>query len=282
MDKKPLIQKGWIRVLTFLFCGLVLSGISAILPEFLFYGKWMGNPDKQPTTTYGLLQMYLVNQSGLFLTVWLFRKYIDKQSFFSLGFQWKGYRKHAWAGFFAAIFILVTGTIILAATKHIGFSSTATDYNNILLAILRCLIVSFVEETVIRGYILQNLMSDMGKWAALIITSLLFALLHAANPAISILPLFNLFTAGLLLGVNFIYTKNLWFGIFMHFAWNFFQGFVLGYRVSGMEIQKSLLQQNIQGSAILTGGSFGFEGSVVATALIISVFFFFVWLYKKK
>jgi len=282
MDKKPLIQKGWIRVLTFLFCGLVLSGISAILPEFLFYGKWMGNPDKQPTTTYGLLQMYLVNQSGLFLTVWLFRKYIDKQSFFSLGFQWKGYRKHAWAGFFAAIFILVTGTIILAATKHIGFSSTATDYNNILLAILLCLIVSFVEETVIRGYILQNLMSDMGKWAALIITSLLFALLHAANPAISILPLFNLFTAGLLLGVNFIYTKNLWFGIFMHFAWNFFQGFVLGYRVSGMEIQKSLLQQNIQGSAILTGGSFGFEGSVVATALIISVFFFFVWLYKKK
>ena len=84
-----------------------------------------------------------------------------------------------------------------------------------------------------------------------------------------------------LLGINYIYTKNLWFGILLHFSWNFFQGPLLGFEVSGLPLQ-SLLQHDIQGSELLTGGKFGFEGSLVATVLLTMAIVILAWVYEKK
>ncbi len=75
----------------------------------------------------------------------------------------------------------------------------------------------------------------MNKWVALLITSVLFALFHEANPDVSVFAIINILFAGILIGLNYIFTKNLWFGICFHFAWDYFQGPVLGYEVSGVE-----------------------------------------------
>ncbi len=69
--------------------------------------------------------------------------------------------------------------------------------------------------------------------------------------------------AGLLFGLSYIYTKNLWFPIALHFSWNFFQGTVFGFNVSGKETY-SLIITKENSFNIWNGGNFGFEGSILS------------------
>lgn len=82
------------------------------------------------------------------------------------------------------------------------------------------------------------------------------------------LPFINILLAGLLLGFMYIYTRNLWFPISLHLFWNWLQGPVLGFEVSGADFDKTLLTLNLPTKSILNGGDFGFEGSIICTALI--------------
>jgi uncharacterized protein len=128
------------------------------------------------------------------------------------------------------------------------------------------LLVAVSEELVFRGYLLHNLLQSTNKWVALLISSALFAGIHLGNPDVGILPIIEIFVGGLMLGINYIFTRNLWFGIALHFAWNFFQGPVFGFDVSGVPLP-SLMQQDVNGPTWLTGGAFGLEGSVLALVL---------------
>ena len=93
-------------------------------------------------------------------------------------------------------------------------------------------------------------------------------IMHIGNPNMSAVPLFNLFLAGLLLGVYCIHKNNLWFPIGAHITWNYFQGPVLGFEVSGNDVD-SIFIQSLDGSELITGGEFGFEGSIILTTFMI-------------
>lgn len=120
----------------------------------------------------------------------------------------------------------------------------------------------------VRGYVLINLMDSMNKYIALVLSSLLFSAMHLMNANMSLVPAINIFLAGILLGIYFIHKGNLWFPIGMHFTWNFFQGPIFGFEVSG-HITNSIIVQEIAGHELLTGGKFGFEGSLIATVAMI-------------
>jgi hypothetical protein len=82
---------------------------------------------------------------------------------------------------------------------------------------------------------------------------------------------------GLLLGVNYVHTRNLMFAIIFHFSWNFLQGPVLGFPVSGLKIT-GLLEATTEGHRWFTGGAFGLEGSAVQTVLfVIGITTLFLW-----
>jgi membrane protease YdiL (CAAX protease family) len=136
------------------------------------------------------------------------------------------------------------------------------------IAVVLMGLIALAEEMVFRGYILNNLMQSMHPWAALACSAVIFAVAHGSNPGITSIATVNLVLAGLLLGINYVYTRNLWFAILFHFSWNFFQGPVLGYEVSGLPLQ-SVLQPGLNGPWWLTGSPFGFEGSFIATCLLM-------------
>jgi len=142
-------------------------------------------------------------------------------------------------------------------------------------------IIAFYEELVFRGYILNNLMESFNKWIALLISAILFAIFHLDNPSVNIVAVLNVFSAGVLLGVNYIYTKNLWFAFLFHFGWNFFEGPILGYKISGLNTQ-TLLQTELKGDVLLTGGEFGFEGSIFSLALMLITILLLYWIYEKR
>ena len=279
-NNKPLIPYGWLRVLIFilLYIGvLVAAGVILVLLQ----RKAPVVPGKSETTSGFFYLSFIINAVISAAMVWLFRKIVDRRSFESMGFTIDKNGAHAGAGFFLGIFLLCAGTCILFFTKNLQWTDINFNGNDLFISFGLMVIVALYEELVFRGYILNNLLESLGKWPALAISAVIFALAHLANPNFSVVAAINILLAGVLLGLNYIYTKNLWFAIMLHFTWNFFQGPILGYDVSGIPL-KSLFEHETVGSELLTGGKFGFEGSLIATILQVLAIAVFVWVYENK
>lgn len=277
LHKKPLIPFGWLRVFVFLILYLSLI-VSAGIVIALVLTPTAGAQASSFTLTYLPIIINVIITVAL---IWVFRKWVDRRSFESLGFSLKSAGMHAGAGFFMGVLLVCTGACILFFSKNLQWTGVHFNGNDLFISFGLMAIVAFYEELLLRGYILNNLMESVSKWPALIISALVFTLLHATNPDFSLVGALNILLAGLLLGLNYIYTKNLWFSILLHFSWNFFQGPVLGFEVSGVHLE-SLLQHEIQGSELITGGKFGFEGSLIATILLTVAAAAMAWVYQKK
>ncbi|MNZ88491.1 CAAX amino terminal protease self- immunity [compost metagenome] len=122
-----------------------------------------------------------------------------------------------------------------------------------------------------RGYVQGLIKFHYGQNAAIVVSSLLFAIMHGMNPGTfdSPFPIINLTLAGVLLAVSREVSGGLWMPIGIHLTWNYFQGYIFGFQVSGTETAPALLETTITGSQALSGGSFGVEGSFITTLILI-------------
>ncbi|MBK7573519.1 MAG: CPBP family intramembrane metalloprotease [Saprospiraceae bacterium] len=128
------------------------------------------------------------------------------------------------------------------------------------------------EEILMRGIIFRITEEKLGSYFALLISAILFGAMHLGNPNSSLTAAIGLaIQAGLLLASAYIYSRNLWFPIAIHFAWNFTQSAIFGANVSGNTISKTLITSKIEGAEWFTGGQFGPEGSIQATAFCFIV-----------
>jgi len=129
---------------------------------------------------------------------------------------------------------------------------------------------AIIEEVLFRGIIFRIPEEKLGSYISLLISALIFGAVHMSNPNSSISAGIGLaIQAGLLLGAAFIYSRNLWFPIAIHFAWNFTQSAIFGANVSGNTLSKTLISSKIEGAEWFTGGQFGPEGSIQATAICL-------------
>ena len=130
------------------------------------------------------------------------------------------------------------------------------------------LAVAVGEEMIFRGVIFRWLDERWNTWVALLISAILFGWMHISNEnatwwsslAIAI-------EAGLLLGAAYKWSGTLWVPIGIHWAWNYVQGNVFGLAVSGMKVGDTILETNVNGPDIITGGAFGPEASIIAVIL---------------
>ncbi len=257
------IRFGWLRALLFLVTYLVvLTGVSFIPAPDLYTGYTVS----------------FLATIGLWAA---FTKWIDRIALADTGLRWKGHGADALAGFALATALLGLGTSILLLKGELRWMAVEWNGEAFLLSLGLMALVAVAEELVFRGYVLRNLLGSFKAPIALLLSAALFAVFHAANPNNGFLPLLNVFLAGLLLGVNYIFTRNCWFGMALHFAWNFLQGPVLGYAVSGLELP-SVLQQSEGNNKWLTGGAFGLEGSVLTTVLTAVSVVVLYFLYQPK
>lgn len=199
---------------------------------------------------------------GTLLVIALFMQYLDKEKFIKLGFQIKNKLKDIKLGLLVGFAIMSFGFLILMFSGQITFIRVNFDLKEILFSILLFTFVAITEETLLRGYILRNLMTSFNKYLALLVSSVVFSLMHAFNPNIDLFALVNIFLAGILLGLSYIHTKNLWFPISLHLSWNLFQS-LYGFKVSGLTMY-SLVEFTLNDKNRINGGDFGFEGSVLA------------------
>lgn len=149
--------------------------------------------------------------------------------------------------------------------------------------------VGIHEELAYRGYLLRNIAEGtnftvVGPGRSLVlavtVTSLTFALVHAINPNVSVAGIINTVLAGFVYGLPFLLTGRLGLPIGIHITWNFFQGPVFGFKVSGVGFGGSVLATTKSGPALWTGGEYGFEGGLIATAMLfVALPLMFGWIY---
>jgi membrane protease YdiL (CAAX protease family) len=309
--KNPRIKQGWLRVVLFggAFCLITLL---IAIPAVLFIAG-VRKEDLQSTpiqTLSGLLTgnylwLMLVLECVISLiTVGIFRVFVDRKSLMSLGWGLDGYWVEAVTGLLMGPALLGISALLLLFSGHLEWTDIVWDGSQLFISLGLMVLIAFSEELVFRGYILGNLLdsfsgerpggaaggpsgviggpsAETGRWTALVLSAILFAAFHAINPGIHTLAFANLFLAGLLLGVNYIYTRNLWFSFLFHISWNFFQGPLLGFKVSGLSLP-SVLQAETKGDLFITGGDFGLEGSMLNTAVSLTAFLILVWAFGRK
>ena len=217
---------------------------------------------------------------GTFLLLYLFMKFVDKEQFIKLGFQTKNRLKEFVSGIILGLVIMSLGYLLLIYFEEVWFFKVNFNFNELMISILLFTIVAIVEEVLFRGYILKNLMSSFNKYIALFFSSILFSLLHSFNPNIDMFSLLVLFLAGIVLGLSYIYTKNLWFPIALHLSWNLFQT-LLGFNISGQDTY-SIIEFQINEGNLINGGSFGFEGSYLAIIAEVLIIIGIAIYYKRK
>lgn len=209
------------------------------------------------------------------ISVLVARRLLDRRSFSSLGVQVGG---RSWLDLATGVGItfLMMGAIFLAewAAGWLRPESVAWQVEtagsvgiNLALWFAVFVVVAWNEELMSRGYHLQTIASGMGTFWGLFISSAIFGVLHLGNPNATWLSAAGILFAGLMLGYAYVRTRQLWLPIGLHLGWNFFEGVVFGFPVSGLTTYQ-LTQTQINGPTLWTGGAFGPEAGLIVLPAI--------------
>jgi len=161
----------------------------------------------------------------------------------------------------AGIMVLIAA--IAAALNVYSISGPGDTINLFPEIVAMGVFPAISEEILFRGILFRWFEELGGSWFALALTSAIFGLAHLHNPgATPMTSFFIAVEAGVLLGAAYMLTRSLWLPIGLHAAWNLTQGEVLDVSVSGIPIE-GLVTAHVQGPQLLSGGPFGFEGSIL-------------------
>jgi len=266
---EPRLRAGWRLALQTIMMAVPLIGI-ALLPYRLLEPPTGSNFD-------------LVSQVTLFVvftpTVYIARRFLDKRSFESLGFA---VDRHALVDLFAGLAITFVLMALIYLTESamgwLAFESfawqvepTGAVMGGILMFLVLYIFVAWNEELLFRGYQLQTLASGLNLFWAVIISSAVFGVAHLITPNATWVGAALIFLAALFLAYGYVRTKQLWLCIGLHIGWNFFEGVVFGFQVSGSDIY-SVIRHQVTGPELWTGGAYGPEaGLIVLPALAIGM-----------
>ena len=140
----------------------------------------------------------------------------------------------------------------------------------------------FIEEVIFRGIIFRIMQESLGSWIAIAVSAALFGFGHAANPNATLYSSVAIaLEAGILLAAAFMFTRRLWLAIGLHFAWNFTQGVIFGVAVSGHDV-RGLLNAQLSGHELITGGNFGAEASIFALIFCVIAGAYLLVLAKRR
>lgn len=207
---------------------------------------------------------------GIFLSAWIVWHFRGV-SLAGLGRSLAIRKKDLLSGISLAIVLYAVGFGVSLLAGAIEIAGVVFNPSSLLISFVFFLLVAITEEFALRGFVLERMLQGgVNKFWALFLSATLFSLVHIANPNFDFLSFVNILLAGILLGSSYIYTRNLCFPIALHWFWNWIQGPVLGYEVSGNKFCDGLLTLYLLETNLINGGAFGFEGSILCTVLMVA------------
>ena len=275
---EPRLRAGWrllIQTLLLLIFGLIIGTVGIFVSRFL---------NESLTIIWNQIIEFLIFTSSIYVA----RRWLDKRSFESLGLKLDGQTlidiltgigiSFVQMGF---IYALMVG---LGWLTFQGFA-WQVDPSNVVIAGVLTFLITFIlgawnEEILSRGYHLQTIASGTNLFWGVVISSSVFGLLHIFNPGATWVSTAGIFFAGIYLAYAYLRTRQLWLSIGLHMGWNFFEGVVFGFPVSGLNVYH-LTRVVVHGPELWTGGIFGPEaGLIVLPSLILGGFL--IYLYTRN
>jgi len=249
---------------------------------------------------FGAIEKQVVISLVVFTgSIWITGRYLDKRRLSEFGLTLsRTWKRELLSGVMAGVVAMIGIWLVQWAVGSIRFDGFGWNragveswFWPVLSNMFIMMCVGFYEELWTRGYQLKVLSEGLHvgpiqpKIAIIIatlLTSLLFGLLHAGNPNANMVSVVNITLAGIMLALPYILTGRLWVSIGLHFSWNFMQGAVLGFPVSGLPIRTSVIQTSQQGSDWFTGGNFGPEAGVVGLIAMTCLTIWIIIAYKPN
>ncbi len=245
-------------------------------------GQTMLALSSHPITRIGIAIGSLL---AAYLSYYIAGRWLDHRTFVDFGFHFS----RAWWTDLA--FGLLLGAALMAFIFAVeraagwvtvtGTMQTARQDSNFWMEILAYVIlfisVGIYEEMLSRGYELRNLAEGLNfkpltpraaLLLAYLVSSSMFGLFHLANANTSWVSTLNLIVAGLFLGLGYVLTGELAISIGIHITWNFFQGNVFGFSVSGSGTTATFIAIQQGGPQVWTGGAFGPEAGLIGLVAI--------------
>lgn len=217
---------------------------------------------------------YLFQAIGIIvmiLTIYLVLRLIDKKRLKDIGFiNIKRGFKHLSLGLIFGAVSMTLIFLILLATNNIELTNSFTQPQfswSTLTGLIFFIFVGLNEELFARGYCMMALSQTGRRWVPIVVSAIIFSAMHLGNPNLKILGLFNIFLVGILFSYMVVKTNNIWMAIGYHITWNYFQGNVFGFQVSGLDAS-GLYGIKVLNDNILTGGDFGPEAGILATIIL--------------
>jgi uncharacterized protein len=265
----------WRRVLTFPLLQIVVAILFVAIPFAIFSTPFnLFVMDKSLRRVGALLLAAVVLAAYSAFVRVMEKRAVDELS---------GRRAMSELGFGLALGgLLFSATVGILAALGV-YRVTGNNGWPAMLAILpACILAGVLEEVLIRGIVFRILEQWLGSWVALLISAVIFGVLHLLNPGATFLNAAAIsIEAGVLLAAAYMLTRRLWLCIGTHIGWNFTQGGIFSVAVSGGE-SKGLLQSMMVGPDWLTGGTFGAEASVVALGVCFAAGIVLIVLAIKK
>jgi len=255
---------------TFLASLILVASLALAVPIWL-----LGLTDLDRLTDLLLPLTALTMLPAVTLATWAARRMLDRRTFSSLGV---GIGPRTWSDL--AIGVLVPAPLfglaylLFSALGWLEFQGWSWADGNLAGAVLGLVVmgvvfaaVGFYEELLFRGYYLQNLIDGTNLPAALALSSIAFGLAHLGNFGASWASTLGILLAGLFLSFAWIRTGSLWLSIGIHLGWNFFQGPIFGFAVSGTSAP-ALIEHTVNGPDLVTGGAFGPEAGLIVIPML--------------
>ncbi len=265
----------WYKKVLFLFLEVLIFGaIVAVLGGILFgilsaCGITL-NDEEMNKPIFSLWSNFIPQILMFSIGMYICNSLIFKRPLAVTGFVKSGWAKDTSYGYLLAFGLVAVGFVILKLTGHL--SMEAIDFQPFYFFgfFIMFIVQSAGEEVLARSWLMPAIESRFGAWPALLISSGLFSAGHIANPNTNWVGLLNIFLAGMMLGMFFLKYRNIWFITGLHAGWNWVQATFFDFNVSGFDVH-SLINFNPEGNEFISGGQFGFEGSIVSCILLTTV-----------
>ncbi len=208
----------------------------------------------------------------------------EKRPLFSMGFNKRGVVTEYLIGAFAGAVMISLPVLVccLTGAAKLSFNSSV-DPLVITLFFLAFVLQGMGEEVLFRGYLLTTLSRRANTWVAIILSSVMFSVMHIANANFSIIAFVNITLFGIFAAMYMLKRGSIWGVGAIHTVWNFMQGNFFGFSVSGNPKLNSIFNCTLgEFGEILSGGEFGIEGGLGATVILLSALVLILALPPKR
>lgn len=273
-------NKLWTKVLKFLAVTMsintIVTFVSAIVKKS-FFQKALFEDD-----ACNLVQLY-GSIIGIVLVI-LYIHCFEKRTMASLGIK----NRHIFRKYIKGIYI---GTLLLSIIVMTGVLSNVLNFEGmnenanikiILLFFGGFLLQGLYEELIFRGYFMTSITGKNPIFISVFLNSIIFGFVHGFNNGFQAFSLLNLILFGIFESIYWLKAGSIWECSAVHTMWNFVQGPIYGFHVSGVEQPQSLFEFKIKNCELLNGGTFGLEGSLLTTVVLVSAIVIAALLKKER